>query len=127
MRKSMIVAALALLLCLTGGNAQSPQVQAWLKEMPEGMKDAFMSGYMRGFHAAALVSRVALDSATPAESRRVFDALQSGDDCQLKMTAGQLTAIINKFTRDHPEKWDQDLASLILLAMGDACASRQGK
>ena len=125
----MVVATLALLCCLPWSNAQSPPQgltgQTWL-EMPAALKDAYMYGYSNGYQTAALLARQALN--TPqGESARIFDRLKSIDDCREKMTTGQLTAVVDKAVRDHPETWDQHIAVLVVSALGNACASREGK
>jgi hypothetical protein len=130
MSKLIGVASLALLCCLPGGNAQSsPQVftgQAWLESWPAIMKDAYMAGYSNGYQAAAVYTRLGLN-ASPGESKRIFDVLKSRDDCQNKMTTGQLTAIVDKAVREHPETWDQHIGVHVLSAVANACAAWEGK
>jgi len=129
MSKLIVVATLALLCCLPWGNAQSPQIltgQAWLESWPAATKDAYMIGYSNGYQTAALLARQALN-APSGESKRIFDRLKSIDDCREKMTTGQLTAIVDKAVRDHPETWDQHIAVLVVSALVNACAARDGK
>lgn len=36
----------------------------------------------------------------------------------------QLKAIVDKFMRDHPERWDEDMSSLTFSAVAEACKPR---
>jgi hypothetical protein len=61
----------------------------------------------------------------------VFDAPNRGKDltatrvCLNGMTNTQVAAIIKKYAKEHPEKWDMGANVVAWQALREACASRQ--
>jgi hypothetical protein len=107
-------AAVALVVvCLVGGaiGKKNPfGVYEWQKL--EGDQVIYVVGYSAGMLSGALVRTL-----YPEKTEKFFDIIG-------EWTFGQQVAIIDKYLKDNPDKWDKRFGLLVLGAYEDACAKR---
>lgn len=81
-------------------------------ELPKEMKEGYAMGLLNGIFLSGLFG---------ADG----EIVKSFADCVKDMDAPQITAIIEKHVKDHPEVWHQGLSTESLGAMISACPQVQ--
>jgi hypothetical protein len=114
-----------IVLALVGGNAQAPSQaltgQGWLENWSSPMKATYMLGFSNGFQSAVAGAQVSVANAPPGQALQTLEFIET---CRQRMTIGQLTAIVDKAVKDHPETWDQQIGNLTNRALLTACMTK---
>ncbi len=101
--------------------------QAWAEGWTEEMRTGYVVGYLDGFDFAATMTDLVLEDVHPtakAQNKAVGKAVRIPLQCLTKMTMGQMVAIIDKFVKDHPERWNKRIGSLADSALAEACTKQ---
>ncbi len=115
-RGKAIVAGVLLAVVLVGvaggaGEFKVFGVYDWQK-LSEGEKLLYGLGYNDGMAAGSALQEV---------NPKLMDILVK---CTNKWTAGQGVAVLEKYIKDNPHKWDRGIAILFFEALKDACEKR---
>ena len=73
----------------------------------------------KGFYLTGLFDAWNFSDALQDASGKVI--LSSVKPCLGNMTYDQLIAILDKYMKEHPERWNQQLTLILLPALGGAC------
>jgi hypothetical protein len=114
---------------LIGQEKETPQPfiftgQAWVEKWTPEMRNGYMDGYVDGYDFAATMTETAVESELPQnqpKGQTVVKMVRYPLQCFQKMRIGQMVAIVDKAIKDHPEKWNQSIASFVDLALAEAC------
>jgi hypothetical protein len=138
MKKLVLVFFIAL--ALDAGDDNPTTGQSYQAES-ETLRRAYVHGYLEGYIRGrnfAMNEYTRLLLATTSESTRksVVAEMQAAKDKVIENwgaiclprdgnpTVGQMTAILDKYIADHPEKWDKPVRELAEEAFIEACEKR---
>lgn len=109
----------------TTGDAQ---LDAMFRTIQDHEKTLYAAGYLEGFGTAMQPFRAELklrrqgsDTKSAVEAQGTLLVLAG---CLEKMTAGQVSAIAQKYAADHPEQWNEPLPHVTFIALLHACAAK---
>lgn len=109
---SRLCLILVLILCLQPCSAIAITGNQWRQYSEES----------KGFYLIGLFDGWTFSDALQDESGKAILPLLTS--CLKTMTYEQMIAIIEKYMKEHPERWHQELTLLILPALGGACRSQ---
>jgi hypothetical protein len=117
--RAVVMLALALAVSAQAVN-MFDKGQFWT-ELEPAEKAVYSLGFLDGFVMAHSLANPDQDSQFATLQRQASDALGK---CVSPMTSGQIEAIITKYVREHPERWDKPRAYVVTMAIAAACRER---
>ena len=96
------------------------------RNLPESSQRSYAAGIVDGMLLAPLLA---------APKRITFKAKEMAattktewlENCIVGMNDEQVVAIINKWLRDHPERWHESVHTSVFWALSDACPQPKDK
>ena len=118
MMRRLMVMGLVAALAVAQINDTTTTGQGW-REWPPLMRSTYAAGFVGGY----------LVGVTNTGRYPISKSTKAGQlcSCMTDMTYGQLTAVMDKYVADHPEKWNKPIFELFDAALTKACADRDAR